>query len=312
MTTDLTYPARRVTSSLGSSLGRRELLLGGGVALAASLLPSLGHAQEASPPATPGTGDHDMAHDVAIPEIELIGNPDGLVFPESVAAGLNKVIMFNNTNVEMHVFTMRIPDDVTDVELDAAMASEALPEWWLTTLFAGNPDQAAPGGGSAYGYVHYQPGRYVIQNPFNGQMTRFEATGDPWGQPAPVADVEIGLLDMAFAGFEALLPAGPNVWRVTNHGTTWHDVTVLAAPAGSTVDDLMAAFAAMEDAEAVFPDGYLVAGGVGAMSPGVTAWIDLDLTAGTHIGACFLPTLEGEDAGTPHAFLGMITTFDVA
>lgn len=89
-------------------------------------------------------------------------------------------------------------------------------------------------------------------------------------------------------------------------------MTVFKVPDNSTVDDLMAAFAAMEDEAAIFPEGYEVVGGVGAMSPGVTAWIDLDLAAGTHIGACFLPTLEGEDADTPHAFLGMMTTFEVA
>ncbi len=294
------------------SVSRRQLVLSGSAALVGSLLPRGLLAQGATSDADPNSHDHGAGDRVTIPEVELIGNADGLVFPESVEAGLNKVSMINNTGTEMHVFTMRIPDDVTDEELEASMASEALPDWWLTTLFTGNPDQAAPGGGSATGYVVYQPGKYVIENPFNGQMTWFEATGEPWGHPAPIAGVDIGLVDMTFDGFDAALPTGPHLWRVTNHGMTWHDVTVLKAPDGSTVDDLLSAFAAIEDEETIFPEGYQVVGGVGAMSPGVTAWIDLDLAAGTPIGARFLPTLEGNDAGTPHAFLGMMTSFEVA
>lgn len=296
------------------ALSRRGLVLGGSTGLVATVLPRHLLAQQSTPEASPATPVHDMADQLVIPEVELIGTADGIEFPATVKAGLNKVTMINITEAELHVFIVRLPDGLSEDELRTAMTSEELPDWWTSTLFTGNPDQAASGGGTLSGYITFQPGKYVIVNPLSeeGQTARFEATGDAWGQPAPIANVEIGLLDMAFKGFDAPLPAGPNVWRITNHGTTWHDVTLFKVPNGTTTDDVMSLFAAMDDNSPFPPDGWELAGGIGATSPGATGWIEPDLKPGTHVAACFLPTISGDDAdGLPHALHGMVTAFEV-
>jgi hypothetical protein len=211
--------------------------------------------------------------------------------------------MVNDTGTSFHALTLRVPDRVTDAELEAAMASEGDPEWFFESYFAGNPDQAPPGG-EVSAVVNYPAGRYIALNVFTGATARFEAHGDSWGRPAPVADRAIGLVDYGFLALDSAA-AGRQVWQVTNHGTTWHDITVFRGPAGATADAFMEA--AMSS-EAFPPAGYEHVGGVGAMSPGASIWVELDLEPATYVGACFLP---GDD-DAPHAMLGMMTTFVVA
>lgn len=295
------FALRRSSDHLANLLANRRQLLLGATGLAGALfLPSYARAQDATPMASPSAAP-------AMPELVLVGTNDALTFPDTVSAGINKITVRNDSDTLMHVFTMRIPDGLTDDDAIAALSAEQTPDWFGTTFFAGNPDEPESGGGELSGYVFYLPGRYMAVNPFsNGIVTAFDVTGDAWGRPAPVADIEIGLVDMALVGFDAPIPAGTHLWRLTNHGTMWHDMTTLKAPDGSTVDDLFAAFENTPE-DQVFPDGYTTTGGVGATSPGVSTWVELNLEPGTHIAACFLP---GDD-GMPHAFHGMITAFEV-
>jgi hypothetical protein len=286
-------------------LNRRALLLGATATTAAALLPASTLARQATPVASPAAHDHGG---VAIPEVELVGTNDALTFPSEVSAGINHITVRNDSDTIMHTFTMRIPDGMSDDEARASLAQDDPGEWFATTFFAGNPDEPEPGGGELTGYTFYVPGRYMVANPFSdGIVAPFDVAGKTWGRPAPVADIEIGLIDMAFLGFDTPIPTGPHLWRLTNHGTMWHDMTTFKAPDGSTVDDLFAAFETTPE-DQIFPDGYTVTGGIGATSPGVTTWVELDLAPGTHIAACFLP---GDD-GTPHAFQGMVAAFEVA
>jgi len=57
----------------------------------------------------------------------------------------------------------------------------------------------------------------------------------------------------------------------------------------------------------VGPQPFDFTGGVAAVRAGHSGWVDLDLAPGTYMAVCFLPTADG----TPHALLGMISTFQV-
>ncbi len=242
-----------------------------------------------------------------IPEHTLVGTPDGLEFPANVAAGLNRITMVNDTGTSFHALTLRVPDRVSDDQLEADLASEGDPEWFFESYFASNPDQAPLGGGVS-AVVNYPAGRYIILNVFAGAMTRFDAHGESWGRPAPVADRTVGLVDYGFLALDSTA-AGRQTWQITNHGTTWHDITIFRGPAGSTADAFMEA--AMSS-DAFPPADYEHVGGVGAMSPGVSTWIELDFAPGTYVGACFLPGGTADNDDTPHAMRGMIATFEVA
>lgn len=283
---------------------RRALLLG---TASAAGLAIVGHNAEADDAPIAITSTH-MDHQApAIPELTLVGTPDGLEFPANVAAGLNRVTMVNDTGASFHALTLRVPDHVTDDELEAAMAAEGDPEWFFESYFASNPDQAPPGG-ELSAVVTYPAGRYAVLNVFTGAAARFDASGDSWGRPVPVADRAIGLVDYGFLALDRAA-AGRQTWQVTNHGTTWHDVTIFRGPDGTTADAFMEAAMA---SEAFPPAGYEHVGGVGGMSPGVSVWVELDLAPGTYVGACFLPSLDGYQEGAPHAMRGMSTTFAVA
>jgi hypothetical protein len=50
------------------------------------------------------------------------------------------------------------------------------------------------------------------------------------------------------------------------------------------------------------------AGGMGALNPGLSGWVKLNLTSGNYVALCFVPD---RTTGTPHFALGMITSFSV-
>jgi hypothetical protein len=50
-------------------------------------------------------------------------------------------------------------------------------------------------------------------------------------------------------------------------------------------------------------------GGMGQLSPGLTAWTELDLAPGTYVAVCFV---FDPATGMPHAVLGMVDVFTVA
>ena len=50
-------------------------------------------------------------------------------------------------------------------------------------------------------------------------------------------------------------------------------------------------------------------GGVAPMNPGLTNYLEIDLTAGDYFAICFVPDFE---TGAPHFALGMIMPFTVA
>lgn len=284
-------------------LDRRALLLGATATAATLVFPARALARQATPSASPAAHEHGMG-DATIPALDLVRTADGIAFPATVTAGLNRITMHNDADGIFHAFSMRVPDGMSDDAVLAALSQEDPGDWFATTLFTGSPDEAPANGGTTAGVVDYLPGRYVFLNVFEGTSAFFDVTGDAWGRSAPVAGREIGLQEYAYLGLDAPVPAGKQVWRLTNHGTMWHDMTLFTAPAGATAGDMLDAV--MAGGDAFPPEGYEISGGCGAMSPGYSIWIELDLAPGTHIAACFLP---GDD-GTPHAFQGMVAAFE--
>jgi hypothetical protein len=293
-------PTTRRQNVIGNvRVNRRQLILGTGAA-ALSLATRRVVAEDEPIVIIQTHQDHQAP---AIPEHALVGTPDAIEFPANVSAGLNRITMVNDTGTSFHALTMRVPDRVSHEQLEADLANEGDPEWFFESYFASNPDQAPPGG-ELSAVVAYPAGRYVILNVFTGAMTRFVAHGDSWGRPAPTADRTVGLVDYGFLALDSVV-AGRQRWQVTNHGATWHDITIFRGPAGGTPESFLEA--AMSS-EAFPPAGYEHVGGVGAMSPGVSVWVELDLVPGTYIGSCFLP---GDD-DMPHAMQGMVATFEVS
>jgi hypothetical protein len=130
----------------------------------------------------------------------------------------------------------------------------------------------------------------------------------------PVADVVATMFEMDFA-MPSVVPAGRQVWQVTNTGTAIHELAVQPVPAGATKEQVIAAFTALyagqplpADLGPVWSDWqYDLVNGVGATSPGGTVWAQFDLQPGTYVAICFVPSND-----VPHLMAGMTRIFTVS
>lgn len=274
----------------------------------------------------------------AYPRFALRLTPEKIETTTSVAAGPVVLVQENGEGAPGHAFVLRIPDDLEEAEIAAALAPdapaavEATPEWFWRSTFSGNPDRAAAGGGRAFALVDLTPGRYLVGDPYRppAQYARFEAVGDDTATLAAAApevavDLEVEMREMAF-DMPAALPAGRHLWRIHNAGAMVHETAILPVPADATAAQVVEAFSAILAAEAaggVFEEltapaslGTAWAGwtpdlvaGVGITSPQHSVVAQIDLAPGSYAAVCFVPE---PTTFTRHLMMGMVALFDVA
>jgi hypothetical protein len=277
------------------------------VATSARLAPQL-FAHEATPTPAPGLAGLDL------PEVVVTIDDAGFTLPDGTTAGRTLMTVRNTGTTDVHFFATRIPDDVSDAQIAAEMASEseADPPWFdMTTLpFLGTPDWPAVGG-EARGVVDLLAGRWIFIDPLGGRNVAIMAVneGTPVPSADPVADVTITMQEMSFSGLEAPLAAGPQVWQITNAGALEHELAIVSVPAGTTSAEIIGEIGDML-AGAASPEVFAPVGGQGISSKGVTSWQAWDLPAGTYAAVCMSP-MPGEGF-TPHAMEGMVQIFSVA
>lgn len=272
---------------------------------------NLAAASEATPAAV--AVDPRLAGAAAI-TIEITA--DAIVAPAEVPAGPTLVTQVNATDEDAHLFILRIPDELSDEDVATAMSSEETPDWFWTATVVGNPDRAAPGGGTAVALVDIAPGRYAVMDPTHPRLpAAFVATGAGSPMPTVEADVRAEMFEMGFE-MPTEIAAGPLVWEVANTGGTLHEIAIIPVPDGATAQDVLAAIGpawegtpipAELGAEWATWDGIPVAG-VGVTSPGGRVVAQIDLDPGTYVAVCFFPTPDF----VPHVMLGMTRIFTVA
>ncbi len=252
------------------------------------------------------------------PEFVIAIHPDRIETPEKALAGRTLVIEENNTEVEAHLFVVRIPDHITDeqVAADMTVAAESVPieapAWMFQGHFVGNPDYAPINGGRAAALVDFIPGRYLVVDPFRPDIPgRFEvvaATEPPVSETAPEADARVDLFEMNFRLPDAI-KSGRQIWEITNAGAGLHEISFVPVPAGATADEAVIALMSTLTGESIEGqvgpawDGweYITTNGAGVLSPGGTLWAQFDIEPGTYAVVCFVPGANG-----PHLMEGMI------
>lgn len=268
------------------------------------------------------------------PEFRIRLTEERIEAPREVAAGRVLLIQESEGELAGHAFILRVPDEVSDDELTAALSArttvaDETPAWFYQAWFVGNGDRAMADR-PAMAVVDLKPGRYVIGDPYRPgtEFAQFEAvastTEPPVETAAPQPDVAIDLFEMDFA-IPDDIEAGRQVWRVTNSGAMLHEIALFPVPSGVTKEAVVqavlaggeAAFGAESTPEmraavsaigSEWTDWTLeLAGGVGVLSPQAVSWAQLDLEPGTYAAVCFIP---GPD-GTPHFMAGMTTVFTV-
>ncbi|MCO5216502.1 MAG: hypothetical protein M9950_10160 [Thermomicrobiales bacterium] len=292
---------------MSTTTNRRIAVQSMAVMMATMVGTKLVSAQEASP----ASHEHGLSPYRQAPETAVVVTDTELIFPDVVSAGLNRVTFANESSMDAHVLTFRLPDDVDMDVLWEVMADEEapMPEFLRDQHFPGIPDYPAIGGGVNVGYITYMPGTYLAFNLFGGQAPAlFTVAGDPWGVPAPLADHEVGMVEMMFLGLDEPVAAGEQTWSLINHGATWHEIMVIGMPELITPDELLEFFMTTESADDLTNAGYFQVGASGIMSPGVQIWLEFDLKPGAYGALCFAPN---DFSGPPHALEGMISTFEV-
>jgi hypothetical protein len=269
-------------------------------------------AQEATPQ---GSGS-DLAA-LGYPELLVRVNGDTFEMPETTVAAGRTLIRLENVGEESwHGFMLQVPQDVTDEQVvaDLGPEAEAPPPWLFEAFYPGFPGETLPGQ-TSLALVDLRPGRYIV---LGDTVQPFEVVGDvatPGATPEaerPVIDGTVRLFDFNFE-FPDTVDAGPQLWEVTNTGEQPHELLLARSPEPVTAEQVMELMAG--ESEEATPTGvgpsfgdFEPVGGIGWLSPGLTAWTEVDLEPGTYVALCFVFDPE---TGLPHVAMGMVAVFTV-
>lgn len=248
-----------------------------------------------------------------IPEVDIIASEYTFDSPAEIEAGMTYIKMENQGEEIHHVQLLRINDDVTMDEFQAALqqgAEAALP---LVTLHGGVG--LLPPGGSGRVLVDVPEGQYVLAcfvpddedglpHLAKGMLTPLKVVASSSSETvqAPNADAEVTLKDFNFVLPEEI-NSGKQIWKVTNEGPQPHEMILLKLGDNMTAADVGVWMESMEG-----PPPFEPVGGMQGLNPGDSGYVELDLSPGSYIASCDIPDPA---SGTPHAELGMLVQFDV-
>jgi uncharacterized cupredoxin-like copper-binding protein len=240
-------------------------------------------------------------------------------WPDAIESGRIAVTMENNGQDVHHAQLVKLADGVSAEEVAAAFGSLEDIEGDMGEILAqlslrGGPGIITPGTSQRL-ILDLEPGRYLWicglptadgqTHAAKGMTRAFEvvATQDG-GASEPAADQTFVMADFVY-GIPDAIPAGRQTWHIVNEGTQPHEMLLARLEPGATaLDFAMAAF----DPTATAPPPGVPVGGLQAIDPGTSAWLDLDLVPGTYAAICFVPDAA---SGRAHLELGMISEFTV-
>ena len=272
------------------------------------------------PPSAPAA-----ASEPAIPEVRIEINADGIVVPADFPGGIVSVTFKNNDSQDLDVNLERLREGVTEADvtplLDDVMANFDALSQMLSDMGSMNP---LPAGGEQEAIMDFRTGEFLVLAtehsegaPIPGASYRVKtfAAKELVGTVEPQADVVVGLHDFAY-DMPDEIKAGEQLWEFKNEGDQFHMMILVKPNPGVSLDDLKAAFAAMESDELTGPPPFelVETGGLAPISEGERLWVKASLEPGEYVAACPLPDMEAMAAGEPplpHYEHGMIHTFTV-
>ncbi len=270
--------------------------------------------------------------ELGYPEVKIHVGPDGVDAPSTLEAGFYLVSLSSKGDYSSYMDIMQPPaglDEETATELALAAGRDDLaqPGWTYVggtnTFEKGVPVSCA---------VYLKPGQYSIAAsyyledseeimtlvPLTVTGTATPEVASPAASPvasnAPTVDVTLEMTDdLEYIVSPEVVPAGPQIWEVTNTGMHHsHHVVMFDVLDGVTADDIIGEFSSMfagtPPAESSISASLMPAGYVALQSGGQTTWNEFDLKPGTYAVICFIIDLE---TGRPHLMDGMVTTFTV-
>lgn len=258
------------------------------------------------------------------PLVEIMAKDFSFAMPAEIPGGLTRFTLHNEGTFTHHVNFLRLGDEVTQADIDAALEEPEYVGLLALGEVYGGPNAAPAHGGAATAILDLPAGDYrafcIVSSPevsphyHHGMISPLTVTPAPAARPAPAADQAITLENYTFVGLPGQAPAGPQIWGITNAGPEIHELVVFRLSPGVTFETAAAALGIVPQGTpaAAPPPGppFLDVGGVTLMSPGVTNWAVLDLEPGDYFANCFVLSPDHDLA--PHFTFGMIQPFTVA
>jgi hypothetical protein len=271
--------------------------------------------------------------ELGYPVMKIHVGPDGVEAPSTLGAGYY-LIEFSSEGEYSGYLDIMVPppelsqEEATELALAAGRDDLAQPGWQYlggaNTFVEGEPVVFA---------IHLAPGEYQIAAsyylPEQGSeeiMTLVPLTvtapatpvastqASPVAAGAPQADVTLEMTDdLQYLVTPDPVPAGPQIWEITNTGETQsHHVVMMKVPDGTTADDIMAEFNGLVMGTPPADDSVMMqsegAAYAALQSGGATTWYEFDLEPGTYSVICYIIDPETQ---MPHFMNGMVTVFEV-
>jgi hypothetical protein len=266
-------------------------------------------AAQATPDAPAGGDD--------LPALELTLTDTGFEIPQPLRAGRYQVMVTNaGTSSDSHFALGKIPDDITDEQYEAFLATmdDTAVLSFEDIAFVGVPDWPPPGG-SVLGIIDLEPGRYLLFDPISGRASQtVTVEGEAGEAEEPVSDLTIELREMEFVFPETPFGSAPMRWKLTNTGAMSHELAVLPVSPEMTEETFAHLLEVMMSLpeDATPPPGlpefvYQPVTAIGILAPQHTSWLDVQLEPGHYLAVCMLPF----GTGYPHALDGMYRLFEV-
>jgi hypothetical protein len=233
---------------------------------------------------------------------------------DHLKAGIVQVRLHNAGNVTHQVQLLRLHDGVTPAFYRQALLASQGGAALVYADATGGSNGIDPGGFQV-SYMDLSAGTYVAMcflsdggdgapHFAHGMFSPFTVEGQ--GTSAHPPGHVLGSIDAFSFGFT--MPAvvdGHGLYQFTNTATSdTHEATLLRLAPGKHASDVLAW---IEGGQSGPPPISGSAGGAGAMAPGTSMWVQLNLEPGDYVAVCFVP--DDEPPHLPHAALGMVQGF---
>jgi hypothetical protein len=228
-----------------------------------------------------------------MPEATIKLTDDGFTTPAEIPAGVVAVNVNNSSTQyqEGAVVLGRLNEGVSHDD--------------ITTLLAGDdPDGytkfdrmvTSLGGGDQRTIYDLKPGQYLAYftgniegaPPISGLITVKDEGNTA---VAPTADITAEMQEFAFIMPDEI-KADKHLWHISNKGKQVHHMLIMQLPQGVTTNDIITWVSADElsgPPPFLNPDGPTLGGGFESISPGQSAWVEIDLPPGEYTVFCLLP-----------------------
>ena len=276
---------------------------------------------QGTPAATGG-----LLSELGYPEVVIGASEAGFDAPAEVTAGTVLLTLDNQAPFPVGFSLIQLPEGVSPEDLapppaaagatpgaaEAPSPEEALPPALYDSTWAGGAF-ALPGG-TGQSVVTLTPGQWLLLTPPDVPLPpgMLNVTGEAADAPAAPEGAVSVELDNFQVRLPEQIPAGPQIWSVTNIGDQPHEIFITKTPERLSVEEaqglLLMPPDATPDPSLPNPEEFEEVNFILPVSKDQTTMVEMSLEPGHYIAVCFIPEKE---SGEPHAMKGMISIFSV-